>query len=149
MFTGKCLCPQARRPLEAIQSLKGKRETWRQFPQWPLSMGTFAVCIVYVVCVHFRLFRWLNGYGSSPDGSCCILCRLHPSPHVVSCERFLFTLARLKYSKYMSFCGKSWWISKLQTVGASICFQVDDWFSVKWLVFHHFDVFPSNDVKVV
>ena len=30
-------------------------------------------------------------------------------------------------------------------LGASICSQVDDWFSVKRLVFHHFDVFPSND----
>ena len=31
-------------------------------------------------------------------------------------------------------------------LSASICFQVDDWFSVKRLVFHLFDVFPSNDL---
>ena len=34
---------------------------------------------------------------------------------------------------------------KSLVVGASICSQVDDWFSVKRLVFHLFDVFPSND----
>ena len=34
----------------------------------------------------------------------------------------------------------------METLSASICFQVDDWFSVKRLVFHLFDVFPSNDL---